>query len=135
VKSAGLLSLRGDWKTKGIVPFAYPDGKSVSILRDSSGGDWYDQVETRVKNADGTTTNITSNYAKDSTTLLSRSTETINSADNSRVEDINADGVGSHETKITETVTTDATGIKTTTIVTRNFVQTVTNGGYLALAA
>jgi hypothetical protein len=56
------------------------DGKSVSVLRDSSGGGWYDQVETRVKNADGTTTNITSNYAKDSTTLLSRSTETINSA-------------------------------------------------------
>jgi hypothetical protein len=112
-----------------VVTTTSADGKSVSILRDSSGGDWYDQVETRVKNADGTATNITSNYAKDATlnnfaqtssTLLSRSTETINAASNSRTEDIDADGVGPYDTRITQTITENA-GERTTNFITTNF--------------
>jgi hypothetical protein len=49
------------------------DGKSVTIQRDTSGGGWYDQVESRIKNADNSQTNIASNFAKGGTTLLSRS--------------------------------------------------------------
>jgi hypothetical protein len=98
------------------------DGKQVTIQRDTSGGGWYDQVETRTRQADNSHTNITSNFAKDGTTLLSKATETINSAGNIRVEDIDADGLGGangYEIRITETITETA-GIRTTTIVTTN---------------
>jgi Ca2+-binding RTX toxin-like protein len=98
------------------------DGKQVTIQRDSSGGGWFDQVETRTKNPDNSHTNITSNYAKDGTTLLSKSTETINVGGNNRIEDIDADGLGGalgYETRITESIT-DVAGVRTTTIITTN---------------
>jgi hypothetical protein len=96
------------------------DGKQVTIQRDTSGGGWFDQVETRSKTADNSHTNITSNYAKDGTTLLSKSNESINTTGATRVEQIDADGVGAYETQITETVTTDVDGKRTTTIITNN---------------
>jgi hypothetical protein len=99
------------------------DGKSVTIQRDSSGGGWYDQVETRVKAADNNHSNVLTNYAKDGITMLSRSTETIDLTGEIRTGSIDADGLGGidgYETLTTETVAEDASGVRTTTIVTTN---------------
>ena len=97
------------------------DGKSVSIQRDSNGGGWFDQIETRIQNADQSRSNTISNYAKDGTTLLSQSTETVDSTGIVRTDFIDADGsggAGGYETRDRERILV-SNGVRTTEFITR----------------
>ncbi len=69
------------------------DGKSVTIQRDTTGGGWFDQVETRVQAADNSRTHTTTTYARDGVTIIARTTETISTDGLTRSELTDADGI------------------------------------------
>ena len=97
-----------------------PDGKIAIIQRDSEGGGWFDQVETRTENADGSHDNVVSNYARNGSTLLSKQTNTLDATGRIGWEYTDADGLGGaggwetrEQTLITETSTSRTTLIRT----------------------
>ncbi len=95
------------------------DGTSVTIQRDTTGGGWFDQVETRLQAADNSRTNVTTTYARDGVTIITRSTETVTPDGKTRTDLIDADGNGSVDTHVDQTITF-AGQVKTTTISTLN---------------
>lgn len=68
------------------------DGKIVTIRRDTTGGGWFDQVETRVQAADNSRTHTTTTYARSGVTIIARTTETISTDGLTRNELTDADG-------------------------------------------
>jgi hypothetical protein len=104
------------------------DGKSVNIQRDSNGGGWFDQIETRSVDANGVRSETIGNYAKDGVTLLSQSTETVDAAGIVRNTYIDADGsggVGGYETRDRERILV-VNGVRTTEFITYNHDATTT---------
>jgi hypothetical protein len=78
------------------------DRHTLTIERDSTGGGWFDQVEVRVRHADGSHTNTINDLARNGT-VLSGSVETVTSNGSVRSEtiDINGDGLIDSRTRDT----------------------------------
>ena len=89
------------------------DGKSVSIQRDSTGGGWFDQVETRSTASDGTRSIVTNNFARDGVTLINSSTEGLNATGLSRSNAIDLDGLGQTDLTQSQTIVVAGTGERT----------------------
>ncbi|MEM5585968.1 calcium-binding protein [Roseibium sp. AS2] len=95
------------------------DHKVEIIERDSTGGGWFDQRETRTEAADGSLTIVISDLAKDGTVIMGRS-ESVSSDGSSRVDGLDADGDEAADTIETHTVETHADDSRTEVVTVAN---------------
>ncbi|KZM51804.1 hypothetical protein OA90_00345 [Labrenzia sp. OB1] len=95
------------------------DHKVETIERDSFGGGWFDQRETRDEAADGSLTILVSDLAQDGTVIMSRS-ESVSADGASRVDSLDADGDGAADSTETHTVETHADDSRTETVAVSN---------------
>ncbi len=92
--------------------------KVVSIQRDSTGGGWYDQIETRTTAEDGAVTIVIEDLGQDGSVLRS-STEVVSADGSVRTEriDRNADGVIDDDVQHAIVEMPDGGRLETTTIM------------------
>lgn len=77
------------------------DKRTLTIQRDSTGGNWYDQLEVQVKSADGSQTNTIFNLARDGS-VISSSTETVTAGGLVRTESLDLNGDGLIDSRTTD---------------------------------
>lgn len=95
------------------------NNQNVTIQRDSLGGGWFDQVETWVKNANGTWTITVSDKAQNGATI--RSTQEEMSANGlSRTERFDEDGNGTFDRVVTQVIQVQGNGDRIETTTTKN---------------
>jgi len=95
------------------------DGKDITIQRDSLGGGWFDQVETRVIAANGSQTiTITENSNNGST--IRATSETVSANGLTRTESVDEDGNGSYDKVVSQVITLNANGSRTEVTTTKN---------------
>ncbi|MEM0978091.1 MAG: calcium-binding protein [Pseudomonadota bacterium] len=108
-----------------VVTTTSSDGSSVVIERDSVGGGWYDQVETRDEQPDGSWINVISDLSEDGT-VISSITETVSVDGLTRVEDIDQDGDGVADLTIEYVISIDAvTDVRTEVTTYKNADGTI----------
>jgi hypothetical protein len=96
------------------------DGDTVTISRDTKGGGWFDQVETRVTDPDtGAMTITIVNLAQDGT-VLRRSTSVVSDDGLVRDEALDLDADGVVDLHLSHAITEAADGTRTETTQTKN---------------
>jgi hypothetical protein len=95
------------------------DGKTITINRDTRGGGWNDQTETRTENPDGSHSNVIKTLAPDGTTVITSSTETLSTNGLVRTELLDQDGDGDTDARMVTSIATSG-DVKTTRHATYN---------------
>ena len=95
------------------------DHKVEIIERDSMGGGWFDQRETRTEAVDGSLTIEVENLAQDGTVITSTS-ETVSLDGSERIDGLDADGDGAADTVETHLVDKHADDSRTETVTVTN---------------
>ncbi|WP_286192532.1 DUF4214 domain-containing protein [Stappia sp. BW2] len=95
------------------------DHKVETIERDSMGGGWFDQRETRTEAADGSFTIVVENLAQDGTVITSTS-ETVSLDGSQRIDGMDADGDGAADTIETHLVDKHADDSRPETVTVTN---------------
>lgn len=106
------------------VTTASANGKDVTIERDSTGGGWFDQIETRLEHTDGSLTITVEDRANDGT-VIQKTDETVSADGLSRTEHIDRDGDGVTDVTITHAIVVNVDGSRTETTTTLNQDGTV----------
>ncbi|MEM6473786.1 MAG: hemolysin, partial [Planctomycetota bacterium] len=96
-----------------------PDGANVLIERDTTGGGWFDQVESREEQPDGSWLNTMSYLAHDGS-LQRKVTETVSADGLTRVEEIDEDGDGNLNFSVNHTIVVNGDGSRAETTTTTN---------------
>ncbi|WP_269586171.1 DUF4214 domain-containing protein [Roseibium sp. Sym1] len=95
------------------------DAESTEIIsRDSTGGNWFDQRETR-SFSNGSLTVLVENLAQDGSVITSRS-ETVSADGSTRIDGLDADGDGAADTIETHQVDKHADDSRTETVTVSN---------------
>jgi Ca2+-binding RTX toxin-like protein len=100
------------------------DGKTITVYRDSTGGNWWDSRETRVTNADNSRTFTIVDLAQNGN-VISGVTKTFSIDGKTRTESLDLDGNGSGDTVEVNTVATDALAVRTETKTIKNNDTTI----------
>lgn len=95
------------------------DTNSVTIQRDSTGGGWFDQIETRVTATDGSMTIVTTDQGQDGSVIRSV-TEDVSADGLSRTEAIDNDGDGVADVTMSHVIVVDADGSRSETVTVYN---------------
>ncbi|MEL7127931.1 MAG: calcium-binding protein [Pseudomonadota bacterium] len=95
------------------------DGGTVTIERDSTGGGWFDQVETWTTHPDGSKTIVITELSDDGSVIRSI-TETVSADGLIRSEQIDADGDGSIDVINDHSIVINGDGSRVESIVTKN---------------
>jgi hypothetical protein len=87
------------------------NGLTITIERDSTGGDWFDQTEIRTTDAtNGNVEIVTTDWAENGTNVIRRSTETVSSNGLIRTDAIDQNGDGTVDLTVKHTIVIDANG-------------------------
>jgi len=115
--------LGADWTvgilTSRTVTTTSPDGKVITIQRDSDGGGWFDQREVWTTNLDGSRTEVIQELAQSGTVIHGRS-ETVSADGLVRVEGTDRDGNGAAETVESHSITVAVDNSRTEVTEVRN---------------
>ena len=105
--SSGLLTSR-------VVTTVSANGLVTTIERDSTGGGWFDQRETRTETTGGALDILVENLAEDGS-VIADVDESVSSTGLSRTEDIDEDNDGTADTSISQTIVIAGGGSRTET--------------------
>ncbi|MEL7106260.1 MAG: calcium-binding protein [Pseudomonadota bacterium] len=95
------------------------DGDVTTIERDSTGGGWFDQVETRTEQTSGVLDILIQDISEDGT-VISEINESVSATGLTRTEGIDEDGDGDEDASITHTIVLGPGDDRTETTETRN---------------
>lgn len=105
------------------------DGATVTIERESTGGGWFDQVETWTTQTDDSKTIVVTELSDDGSVIRSI-TESVSADGLIRSEQIDADGDGSVDLINDHSIVINANGSRVESIITKNgkFLNALANG-------
>lgn len=88
------------------------DGNTITIERDSTGGGWFDQIETRITLADGSRTIEIEDLTEDGT-VIGRAFETVSADGLTRSQDTDLDGDLDTDVTTVRSIAIDGAGVRT----------------------